>query len=161
MKLFLKPTLAALFLSSVLFSTVLTSCDDDEDDDGVDVTYTLSGTASGANERPNPATTTASGELTGDYNSDTKQLRYTINWNGLTVPPSAAHFHGPADVNTAANVVLPITLPSGAGTTGTVSATVTLTAEQESQLLGGLWYYNIHTPTYPGGEIRGQVTATP
>lgn len=159
MKLFLKPTLAALFLSSVLFATTLTSCDDDDDEDE-DVTYTLSGTASGANERPNPATTTASGDITGEYNSDTKQLNYTITWNGLTGPPTASHFHGPADVNTAAGVLIPITLPSGAGTTGTVTATVTLTQEQETQMLGGLWYYNIHTTRYPGGEIRGQVTAT-
>ena len=160
MKLFLKPALAALFLSSVLFSTVLTSCDDDDDDDDVDVTYTLSGTANGANERPNPVTTTASGDLNGEYNSDTKRLSYTITWNGLTVPPSAAHFHGPADASAAAGIVIPIRLPAGAGTTGTVTRDTTLTTEQESQLLGGLWYYNIHTPTYPNGEIRGQVTAT-
>ena len=159
MKLFLKPTLAALFLGSVLCSTTLISCDDDNDEDE-DVTYTLSGTANGANERPNPVTTTGSGDITGDYNSDTKQLRYTINWNGLSGPPSAAHFHGPADVNTAAGVLVPITLPTGAGTTGTVTGTATLTPEQETQMLGGLWYYNLHTAAHTAGEIRGQVTAT-
>lgn len=158
MKLFVKPALAALFFSAFLTTATLTSCDNDDDEE--DVTYSLSGTANGANERPNPVTTTASGDITGEYNSDTKQLNYTITWNGLKGAPVAMHFHGPAGVNDAASPVLNITVPSGAGTTGTVTGTATLTSEQETQLLGGLWYYNIHTPQHTGGEIRGQVITT-
>ena len=33
----------------------------------------------------------------------------------------------------------------------------TLNAEQMRQVLGGLWYVNIHTEKHPDGEIRGQV----
>jgi len=40
-----------------------------------------------------------------------------------------------------------------------VSGMEMLTAEQEAQLLGGLWYYNIHTDANKGGEIRGNITA--
>jgi hypothetical protein len=37
-------------------------------------------------------------------------------------------------------------------------ATGILTDLQESQLLSGLWYLNIHSQVLPGGEIRGQIT---
>ena len=33
----------------------------------------------------------------------------------------------------------------------------TLTQEEEDQLLNGMWYLNIHSTTYPAGELRGQV----
>ncbi|MCW5696797.1 MAG: CHRD domain-containing protein [Bauldia sp.] len=36
----------------------------------------------------------------------------------------------------------------------------TLTADEAAQLADGLWYVNLHTDTYPDGEIRGQVTAS-
>jgi hypothetical protein len=156
MKLFLQWALYALFAGTTL--TVLPSCDDDDEEE--DVTYTLSGTASGAAERPNPVTTTASGELSGNYNADTKVLTYTIAWSGLSAPPSAMHFHGPAGVNEVASPVVGITVPAGAGSTGTVSGTATLTTLQESQLLAGQWYYNLHTSNHPGGEIRAQVITT-
>src|SRR5687767_4676947 len=116
MNLFIKPALATLFMGAFLFTTVLTSCDNDDDEEE-DVTYSLSGVANGANERPNPVTTTATGDITGEYNSDTKQLSYTITWNGLKGAPVAMHFHGPAGINEAANPVVHITVPTGAGTT--------------------------------------------
>jgi hypothetical protein len=33
-----------------------------------------------------------------------------------------------------------------------------LTAPQESDILAGLWYLNLHTTSFGAGEIRGQVT---
>jgi hypothetical protein len=36
-----------------------------------------------------------------------------------------------------------------------------LTDQQESDLLAELWYVNLHTTTFAGGEIRGQVTIVP
>jgi hypothetical protein len=44
-------------------------------------------------------------------------------------------------------------------TSGAFSGSATITDTQESQLLAGLWYMNIHTATSAGGEIRGQVYA--
>jgi hypothetical protein len=32
---------------------------------------------------------------------------------------------------------------------------------QLNQLNGGLWYFNIHTSTFGGGEIRGQILPVP
>lgn len=145
----------------VLFAAgLLVSCDKNNDDDTkTEDTYKLSGNASGANERPNPVTTAATGTITGTYSKEDKMLHYTITWTGLSGPPVAMHFHGPAGPEAAAGVLKPITgYPTTAA--GSVSGMETLTAEEETQVLSGLWYYNIHTEANKGGEIRGQVTAT-
>jgi hypothetical protein len=47
------------------------------------------------------------------------------------------------------------------GTSGSTTATVTVTDAFESALLDGKIYYNLHTTLYPNGEIRSQVTASP
>lgn len=156
MRRYLFQTLILLFAT-----TVWIGCDKDHDDDcePKDTTYKLSGDASGAKERPNPTETPATGTISGTYNKDDNMLHYTITWKDLTVAPSAMHFHGPATPDSAAGVQIGITgFPMT--TTGMVSGMATLSDAQESQLLGGLWYYNIHTPTYPGGEIRGNITTT-
>jgi hypothetical protein len=148
------------FQTLMLFcaTAVLVSCDKDDDNDKDD-RYTLSGPASGTQERPNPVTTSATGNISGTYNQETNILDYTISWNNLSVAPFAMHFHGPAGPEEVAPPVVTIAnFP--VAVTGTVSDKDTLTAEQETQLLTGKWYYNIHTTTNPGGEIRGQITAT-
>src|SRR5262249_41387054 len=43
---------------------------------------------------------------------------------------------------------------------GTISGTVTFTADQAAFLLGSSNYINIHTATNAGGEIRGQLIPT-
>lgn len=148
-----------LFLASFASFTVM-SCQSDLGfkDDQLATTLRITGeNANGANERPTPVTTTATGTISGTYDPNTNILNYTITWTGLSGAPTGAHFHGPADRNTAAGVLIPITLPSGAGASGTVTGTATLTDQQESQALGQMWYYNIHTAANPAGEIRGQL----
>lgn len=156
MRRYLLPIAVAVFAA-----VVFTSCDKNNDDDNkTEDSYKISGTASGANERPDPViSTTATGTLTGKYNTESKMLDYTITWTGLTAAASAMHFHGPASTEEAAGVQVAIAgFPQEMS--GTVSGMATLTPEQETQLLGGKLYYNIHTANNPGGEIRGQVTAT-
>ena len=136
-------------------------CDKDDDDDKDEDHYKLSGAANGAAERPTPVTTNGTGTITGTYHLEDNMIEYTITWKDITGPPSAMHFHGPADVSTAAGVAVGITVPAGAGTSGTVSGSATLTDAQEADLMAGKWYYNIHTAFKPGGEIRGQVAVTP
>jgi hypothetical protein len=47
-------------------------------------------------------------------------------------------------------------------TSGTLIGMATLANEtQESELLSNLWYINIHTTSFGGGEIRGQVQVVP
>jgi len=93
------------------------------------------------------------GLLTATYDTDTKQLQYHVTFAKLSGPATMAHFHGPAPVGVNAKVQIPMTNP----VTSPIDGTATLTDAQAHDLLGGNWYFNVHTAKNPGGEIRGQV----
>lgn len=103
-----------------------------------------------------PATTSnGTGTLTATLNTKTNELKYHIEFSGLTGEVTAAHFHGPADEGANAGPQLPIkTKPI----TSPIDGTATLTPDQTKDLLAGKWYFNLHTAANPHGEIRGQVT---
>ena len=89
-----------------------------------------------------------------EFDTVTKVFSWEIDWKDLTGTPVAMHFHGPALVNQNAGVVI------GTGVAGPlVIGNAILTASQEADMLAGLWYLNLHTNLFPGGEIRGQVVA--
>lgn len=115
----------------------------------------------GLQEAPTPVITPATGLGVVDYNSDTNFLSWTITFSGLLGTMTNSHFHGPAPVGVAAGVRIAIPFTPGV-TSGTLMGTATLASESlEAELLGGLWYVNIHSSFRPGGEIRGQVVPTP
>jgi hypothetical protein len=118
--------------------------------------YTLDLALTGQQEVPaNPAT--ATGTLVGTYNDVTNVLSFTIMFNGMSAVTTAAHFHGPAGPGANAPVQIGFSgFPTGV-TAGTYTNSYTLTPEQETELLCGLWYVNIHTVQFPGGEIRSQL----
>lgn len=125
-----------------------------------DLVYNLTGNANGGQEAPIRVITPATGTITGTYNKTTNILQYTISWNNLSTAPSGMHLHGPADAGVAAPVKIPIT-GFTASATGSVSKSDTLKNEaDEADFLLGKWYYNLHTPANPGGEIRGQIFPT-
>jgi CHRD domain len=112
---------------------------------------------SGAQETP-AITSPALGTLDVFYIKGTKTLSYTINWSGLTGNPVGMHVHGLAPTGFAAPVLQNI---STTGLTASGSRSGTLLVDgvviKEESLLSGLYYINIHTATFPGGEIRGQI----
>ena len=118
--------------------------------------YNNTATMSGAQESP-AVTTAGTGAVTGTYDANTNTLTYTVTWSNLSGNATLAHFHGPAAAGTNAGVQVPFTLTAGASS---VSGTASLSDTQESDLLNGLWYANVHTAAHGSGEIRGQVTAT-
>src|SRR5215468_11271398 len=73
---------------------------------------------------------------------------------GLTGNATAAHFHGPADPDKTAGVIVPVQ----GSVASPIDGTATLTDTQAADLLAGKWYFNIHTEANWPGEIRGQVT---
>jgi hypothetical protein len=66
------------------------------------------------------------------------------------------HFHGPALPNQNAGVQV------NTGVVGPpVIGNAIISELQEADLLAGLWYLNLHTTAFGGGEIRGQVLVVP
>jgi hypothetical protein len=93
------------------------------------------------------------GTLTATLDSTTNELKYHVEFEGLTGPVTAAHFHGPAAPGVNAGPQVPVKGPIASP----VDGTATLTPAQAKDLLDGKWYFNLHTSANPGGEIRGQV----
>ena len=92
---------------------------------------------------------TGSGTITFDTN--TNLLTWEVTWSGLSGADVLAHFHGPALPNQNAGVQVGIGIPSPR------IGNAVLDAGQAADLLADLWYINIHSTTFQGGEIRGQV----
>lgn len=101
---------------------------------------------------------------------------FRLQWSGLTGPPLFAHIHlGQRGVNGGVSAFLcgGSTKPAcPQSTAGTVSGSIGpadvvgpsgqgIAAgewnELTSAMIAGYTYANIHTPTNPGGELRGQI----
>ena len=95
------------------------------------------------------------------YDDVTNLLSWNITYTGLLGTPTVSHFHGPAPVGFNAGVEVDIVLNSGGSIASPMIGSATITDDQETDLLAGLWYINIHTDAFPGGEIRGQVNVVP
>jgi hypothetical protein len=143
----------------------LASCNDN--DTGIAVSERFAATLSGANSRPTPITTSASGTASFTYLADIKTLFYRIDVASID-SVFLAHIHGPADTGTTAGVALNLWLGpvKGLGFTGTLAqgvggdlgAPAGMTLDSLLVLMrNGNAYVNVHTRAHPGGEIRGQV----
>lgn len=148
-----------------LFSLMLSisSCDDDDEDlnlpDADVVRFDNVALTGAAEVQPNPVVTNGSGTLNATYNMETNVITYNVSWTlgNVNDRTTGMHFHGPASLTESAPIVIGIPLPSD-NYTGTVSGdTRPLTQDEEDDLLNGLWYLNIHSTTYPDGELRGQL----
>jgi hypothetical protein len=156
-------------LTSLLFVFVLgmTSCEKNAEKKKT-TDYEKKGIAlTGAQETP-AVPSTALGTLDVFYTKETRILTWSVTWTGLTGPVAAMHIHGLAPTGFAAAVVQNIiTASNGLATpnatlypaTGKFSGTTLVDGVviKEADLLNGFYYLNIHTATYSGGEIRGQI----
>lgn len=95
--------------------------------------------------------TTATGNATATFDPTTLVLSYKLTWNGLTSNAANMHFHD------AGPVIYPITGFASA-TSGTISGSVTLTANQAIDLASGKIYAQIHTVNIPAGEIKATLS---
>ena len=78
----------------------------------------------------------------------------TVSWNishtGLQGTHTASHFHkGAIGQNGGIEVNI--------GTGNPIVGSAPITGTQATDLIAGLWYVNLHTTAFPGGEIRGQI----
>lgn len=89
------------------------------------------------------------GLLAIDRAADT--LSYSVDWTALTGPATAAHIHGFAPPGLSAGIKHDI------GTTVPAKGVWTYSGSDETNVLDGLTYINVHTGANPDGEIRGQI----
>lgn len=96
----------------------------------------------------------ATGTGTFTLNDAETQLSINVVFSGLVAPQTGAHIHGPAAPGVNAGVRFPLTLGSP------VNMVWNIPAADVTSLKAGLLYVNIHSQTFPGGEIRGQILAS-
>jgi hypothetical protein len=112
----------------------------------------------GVGERPTPTTSPAFGA--GALTIIGNRLAFDLTFQGLVANATLAHFHGPANSGGVASPIIDIgTGAFGAlgGKAGQLTGVITLTPAQLAAFADGNVYVNIHSGTFPGGEIRGQV----
>jgi hypothetical protein len=131
----------------------------------------------GLNEVP-PNTSMAAATLRATLDENAQTITFTLDYQNLTAAPGAAHVHfGPTRVNGGVMVFF----CGGGGqaacpttTSGTVTGTIAAAnvvgpaaqgipagdfADVVRAIRTGNSYANMHTATFPGGEIRGRVFA--
>jgi len=134
-------------LATALISATI-SCNKD-DDPVVNPNITFLATINGASEVPaNASPFTGNATLT--YNTTTKIFSIVVTHN--VVAPTNGHIHVGAP-----GVSGPVVFPFGSFTSPISYTSPALTAVQESDLMLNMYYVNIHTAAFPGGEIRGQL----
>lgn len=134
----------------------------------------------GGQEFPSNATS-AIGTGTASYDTDTLMLQVDLTWSGLSSAATAAHMHCCSGPGANSNIAV-----SFGGFPSTVSGMYSNmfdlgdvtsfgatfiglnggTADSaRAALLAGLGedlaYFNIHTTSFPGGEIRGDIATVP
>jgi hypothetical protein len=123
-----------------------------------------------ANEVPPVLASTGSGnEISGGitFDTTTSTLSFAMGYGSsagftnLTGVPTGMHIHGPAAAGANAPILFDLgpvhfSAPNPAQG-GIIFGSVVYTPAQAEGLLAGLNYINIHTPSHPGGEIRGQL----
>ncbi len=114
-----------------------------------DPTITFKAVLSSANEVPVNASS-ATGTATLIFNSTTKIFTVTVTYTGLTAV--AGHIH-----KAAAGISGPVIFPFSGLTSPITYTSAALDASQEADLNATLYYVNLHSSSYPGGEIRGQL----
>ena len=103
----------------------------------------------GAAEVP-PTDSTATGTAEVTLNTEAKTVTWVYTHEGLSGDMTASHVHGPATATEAAGPVI--------DTTGeTMEGSAPITDAQAAELMAGMYYVNLHTETFPDGEIRGQL----
>ena len=122
---------------------------------------TCTATLSGSNEVP-PNASPATGNGTFSFDPSTATTTFSVTFGILVANATAAHLHASAPSGVNAAVRVPLAGFAGL-TSGTVSGSTTslvgmTPAEFAGNLTAGLTYVNIHSTTFPGGEIRGQLS---
>lgn len=114
----------------------------------------FSGDLSGAQQVP-PVATAASGLACAILDAAESQVTVFLSFAGLSSAATAAHIH---EAGAGSNGPSVFDLAPPSVTAGEITPAVfALTPAQVASLKGGLLYVNVHTGSFPGGEIRAQL----
>jgi CHRD domain len=112
---------------------------------------------SGGGEAP-PNNSTGKGQVSATLNTDTKTLTWTVTYSAVTGAPIGAHFHGPVSyVGMTSEENAPIQVGTPGSLASPFKGSSVIDDTQMQDLKNGRWYFNLHTPKFPAGEIRGPV----
>jgi len=142
------PTLGALSATAAYASSPPGGCE-------------VSATLMGANEAPVPTNSTATGTADIMVDPSAGHVTFVLSVSGLSSGAAAAHIHQ-APVGVAGPIVVPLPLGTAAGQTSFTdngTGTPSSPAFDLMQLCTNTssFYVNVHSSTFPGGEIRGQL----
>jgi hypothetical protein len=173
MKMGNKLTWVRMIMYVCVLTMAVSACDDDDDDDSnvqpvsindVNNTNTnntamaFSEVMSGNREVP-VVSTSGVGSFVGTFDPTTNMISYTVTWtlgnpNDLV---TGMHFHGPADTTQSAPILIGVSGFPTASSGSFTGVTPILNAQQEADLRAGKLYFNVHSTTYPAGELRGNL----
>ncbi|MEP6596481.1 MAG: CHRD domain-containing protein, partial [Ginsengibacter sp.] len=108
----------------------------------------------GAQEVP-PNPSLATGMVHALVDKTTHMLYLTGSYSGLTSAANNAHIHSGIP-NVSGPPIVPLIFT--ATTTGTIDTAQVISVANETEILNGNTYVNVHSITNPAGEIRGQLT---
>lgn len=163
--------LTALFSSLLLLILATTSCERAAEERKTTDFEKKGILMTGAQNVPISAST-GLGSMDVFYSKETRTLTYTILWSGLADSVASVHIHGLApagflSTNITQNIVAASNgiFPAKTNNKFTYLKTGTLSGSlladgvfvKEQDILNGVYYLDIHTNSYPGGEIRGQI----
>jgi len=106
----------------------------------------------GASQETPVNASTGSGWAIATIDPVANMLNYRVFYEGLTGAIVASHFHGNANYGTGTGVK--VAIPTVASP---IVGSVAYLEADESAIMSGRWYVNLHTALNPGGEIRGQL----
>ena len=139
-----------LFIAAVCALFLCGSCSKDNNSSLPNPVSTYKATLNGGSV-VTPINTMASGNATASYNSDTKVLSVTLNSAGLVA--ISAHIH-----KGTAGMSGPILYAFAAPYNSQIYlTTLPLELSQEADLFANGLYIDVHSDSYPNGEIRGQL----
>lgn len=120
----------------------------------------LRATSSGARMQASQEVATVSSNGIGQgrvaVNAAEDLLWLELSWNGLVGTTTAAHIHGPGARGVNAGVLFNLSPPTGESS-GELLRFIPVDAGDVGELRGGLWYFNVHSSQFTGGELRGQI----
>lgn len=98
------------------------------------------------------------GHLEATLDTSTNTLTWSCTYSGLTGAPIGAHFHGPVSyVGATSEENAPIQVGTPGNLASPFKGSTIIDATQAQDLKIGRWYFNVHSPKFPAGEIRGPI----